>query len=146
MNEVLCLFLLTVNSLSACSSSTSSGPTVLQYEPSVVCLTGEVSVEQRFGPPNYGETPDIDERVDVPILHTVQPFAVRGDPSSETNTESFSGLDSVQLVFLHDLDKARSFDGRKVTVHGSLSTAESGHHFTNVILIVTRVDELPVSP
>src|SRR5260370_42645824 len=51
----------------------SSGPTVVQ-------LRGRLVVERRYGPPRFGEKPETDARMRVPILVLFNPGSVKGNP------------------------------------------------------------------
>ena len=40
----------------------------LSYEPEVVELDGQLVVQSKYGPPNFGEQPKTDQKVQVPVL------------------------------------------------------------------------------
>src|SRR5215469_12074506 len=73
--------------------------TCAHYEPEVVRLSGHLSIDKEYGPPNYGETPATDEKLHVAILHLTHPLDVCGDTRDATTSESFKGLQAVQLNF-----------------------------------------------
>lgn len=132
MKTVLtCLMLL------ACSQVPPQPVGCLHYEPAVVELTGELVEVEEYGPPGYGEDPATDQRVKVPMLKLAKPVNVCGDPNSDTNQSSFSGLDRIQVVT--DDQDYRDWIDRRVTVRGTLSEAMTGHHYTNVLLTIKEV-------
>ena len=116
-------------------SGSSQQESWVSYEPAIIELTGVLTVSERFGPPNYGENVQTDARLEVPVLVLSEAVNVRGDSSSEVNTEFVRGITEVQLVFL----RAHRYDelvNRRVIARGTLSHAMSGHHFTEVVMTV----------
>ena len=108
----------------------------LEYEPAAVELKGKLLVVAKFGPPNWGETPDQDMKLQVPILQLAAPVNVRGDPNSETNLETFRGIREIQLAGLHDYEEYRN---RDVVVRGTLSRGLTRWEFTKVVMTVTSI-------
>lgn len=108
----------------------------LQYEPSEVELKGKLVVVAKFGPPNWGETPDQDMKLQVPILQLAVPVNIRGDPKSETNKETFRDVREIQLQGLQDYE---GYSDRDVVVRGTLFRAQTGWHFTKVVMSVTSI-------
>ncbi|MBB6250414.1 hypothetical protein [Nitrospirillum iridis] len=110
----------------------------LQYEPAVVELTGTVVVEDHYGPPNFGETPQEDAKLRVPMLRLDASVDVAGDPHSDTNLSSFEDVDKMQIV----LTKGRSVDGfigKHVTVTGTLTEQLEGGDFTQVLITMKTI-------
>ena len=108
----------------------------LEYEPALVTLSGEVVVLTKPGPPGFGETPDEDAIVDVPVLKLSTPINVRGQVGGGVNSDSFVDIHEVQLIlgpcehcFIRYLKKT-------VNVTGTLFEHQSGHHYTSVLLAV----------
>ena len=127
-------------SVISCSKGPASEERVwLSYEPTVVQLRGRLTVSEKYGPPNYGENPESDEKLLIPILHLDHPANVRGDPNSETNVASVEDVQEMQVVFLNgDLDYG-PFVGKKVRVRGTLFAAQTGHHYTKVLIIARQL-------
>lgn len=114
----------------------------VSYEPTVIELAGMLTVSMEFGPPNYGEDPETDERLKIHVLVLSEPMNVRGDPDAEVNIESVRGVTEVQLIFL----RKRNYDGlvnSQVVARGTLSHAVSGHHFTEVVMTVEDLRAAP---
>lgn len=131
--------LLSLSLGACCSVPVEPGPSHWEsYEPEIVELSGVLTLQERFGPPNYGETPEIDARLTIPVLELSTTLNVRGDPGSELNIESVEGVREVQLASLSASDLKRRLNTH-VVCRGSLFRAVSGHHFTEVVLTVRRV-------
>lgn len=109
-----------------------------RYEPAEVELTGTLALVGRFGPPNFGETPAVDERISVPVLILTAPVSICADSTSDTNNEALPVVDSVQLV--RD-DALLRLVGRSIVVRGRLSRAVTGRHYFPALLTVTSVRE-----
>ena len=123
------------------NTASPDGDTWLSYEPSIIELKGRLTTVVKFGPPNYGENPETDKKLEVPILQLSEPINVRGDAHSPVNTRSFENVTEVQLIFLRAADDYRRFVSKIVIVSGSLSQAVSGHHFTGVVMTVKAIRE-----
>jgi len=114
----------------------------LTYEPTVVDLTGQLGSELHYGPPNYGEDPDHDAKVEVLVLTLTSPVAVRGDVSGPLNRRTVENIKKVQLIFGTAKTPDRTLMGERVRVRGTLSEAESGHHYTDVVLSVRGISKV----
>lgn len=110
----------------------------LRYEPVKVELTGNLKLETRPGPPNYGESPT-DQRLTVPVLDLATPVSTCADSTSATNSDGYSGLRQIQIILPLGDSAYRSLTNRSVTAVGTLSEAQSGHHVTKVVLNAERV-------
>lgn len=110
----------------------------LSYEPSIVRLDGTVEAKERFGPPGYGEKPETDHKVVVPILRLTQPVAVQGDPKSELNSATEEDVTEIQLILPPRYDPI-VLVGQRVAVTGSLFHAHTGHHATRVLMNVRTI-------
>lgn len=111
----------------------------VSYEPRVVRLEGQLLNALKYGPPNYGEDTATDEKVHVPILILDHPINVLGDSTSEVNADSFHGVKEIQLVFAKSAGDHEHLWNQTVIVTGTLSEAETGHHFTDVWMQVNAI-------
>lgn len=112
----------------------------LSYEPAVVQLEGVLTLVQKYGPSNYGENPETDEKVQVLILVLKNPADVRADPDSDLNTDSFEGVKEVQLVIFPKRKIAyKHLIGKNILARGTLYQRHTGHHYTDVVLTVISV-------
>jgi len=137
-----------VSALCFCVGSAASGEKWLAYEPAVVELKGKLTIVPKYGPPNYGENPETDEKVKVPILKLSQPVNVRADPKRDLDAynESFNGVREVQLVFLTDTIRYGHLIGKQLVAKGTLFQAQTGHHYTKVLMTVSEIRELEKKP
>lgn len=123
----------------SCSRSGSpAGDQALQYEPTVSQITGTVRLVEKYGPPNFGEDTLTDAKVQVPVLELARAQTVVGDTTSEANRETFRDVREIQLL-LPAGSEAMSLAGRAVTATGTLSRAQSGHHYTSVVMMVREI-------
>ncbi len=76
---------------------------------------------------------------DFPALALETPVSVAGDPSDEFGDPE-SGVKTVQLVLTPPLMKQfKSLKGRTVALRGKLFHAQTGHHFTPVLMEVESI-------
>jgi hypothetical protein len=114
----------------------------LHYEPAVVQVSGVVVVETHYGPPNYGENPESDRVEPALILLLDMPVIVEETPgdTSEWNETHF-GVARMQMVDLNDLGLWK-LKWQHATIEGTLFSAHTGHHRTDVLIQVSRVVEV----
>ena len=115
-------------------------PTVtpcLHYEPYVVRVTGKLLTEPHYGPPNFGETPDEDQKLDVPVLILSHAVDVCGDPTSATDQDTVRNVRKVQVVAVHL--KLKAFIGRQVSLIGHLYEAFTANHYTKVLIFADSI-------
>lgn len=117
----------------------------LHYLGEPVTLSGKVTFRTFYGPPNYGENPDTDSRETQAILLLVKPICVEANPRDYDGAEQ-NQLE-VTLVPLHK-ENLRHYVGKRITVHGLLFHANTGHHHTPVLLQIDRIGVLrtPTQP
>jgi hypothetical protein len=89
-----------------------------------------------------GKTPETDSRDLIAVLRLDKPVSVAGDPKSVSNTESFSDIERIQLVTLRGT-KFSPYEGKPVSIVGTLYAGFSGHHYTDVLVIVRRIEVRP---
>jgi hypothetical protein len=111
--------------------------TCLNFEPETVSLKGTIKRRTFPGPPNYESVEKGDQPEVMWVLHVARPICVSasGDQNAEKNVSNF------QLVFAgaEDYRRYRSFVGKHATVNGTLFSAQTGHHYTRVLLRVTGI-------
>jgi hypothetical protein len=115
----------------------------VHYEPEIVRLSGRLSIDREYGPPNFGEHPATDEELHVAILHLSRPLDVCGNDTSELDIESFNGLRKVQMNFANLHRDPKYLAGQTIAVIGTLYQAHSGYHFTEVLMTVDNVRVIP---
>ncbi|MBI5893337.1 MAG: DUF4431 domain-containing protein [Deltaproteobacteria bacterium] len=115
----------------------SMGSHCLDYEPSIVELTGKLKRVVFPGPPNYESVKEGDEPEPYWVLYLASAICVNGDPKSDFNTPE-SKIKSLQLL-ISNYDKYRHLLGQRVTVKGLLTHSFTGHHNTPVMLGVRDI-------
>jgi hypothetical protein len=115
------------------------GVDTVRYQPAVVVLTGVLQVVQEYGAPNFGETPDRDALIDVPILRLSHGIVVLGDSTSEVNLDTFENVLEIQLVGVPEEMVVR-LNGARVAARGTLFERESGYHYRDVLMTVSQID------
>lgn len=134
----------TLNRRSPRSDTLADQPTCLPLRPAKVWLTGTVRREERFGPPGYGETPRVDEKDTILVLHLQEPISVC--PDSVAGREDRERREASVLQLTGSVQRAWSHLGHKISVHGALFRAELGWHYTDVLMQVDTVSSAPEPP
>ncbi|MGH7875646.1 MAG: hypothetical protein ACREQO_25925 [Candidatus Binatia bacterium] len=113
----------------------------LSYYPAVSRLQGKLTKVYKYGKPSYGEEPEKDEKVEVPILILQTPVRVRARANSSVNNESATNISFVQLIFPAEanINYAKHLD-QDIVVGGTLTRGFRGEHFTDVVMTVKAVN------
>jgi hypothetical protein len=110
------------------------------YWPAVVKLTGTLIFERRYGPPGYGNTPDKDEKLEVPILFLDAPITVEAAQNDPNEYETETDVTEVQISMpAEDLKK---YLYQSVTVEGRLSERRTGYDFAPIIIDVENLSKI----
>jgi hypothetical protein len=115
----------------------------LSYEPEVVELDGQLVVQSKYGPPNFGEQPKTDQKVRVPVLLLKQRVVVTGDQEDSKNSQTAYNVSQIQLAFATGERSHTKLIGKRVVVTGTLFRAHTGHHYTDVVLNVQSIESKP---
>ena len=107
------------------------------YEPNVSIIEGTLITRLHYGPPGYGEDPDNDEEVYPFILLLDDAIDVFTEETDEFNSNKSSVLE-VQLVLRGEpyIDIAKEYKNQHIKVEGTLFSAFTGHHYTEVLIVV----------
>ena len=126
--------------LAACCTSPLSLATelCLHYMGDPVTLSGKVTKRTFYGPPGYGENPDIDSRETQGVLLLSEPICVDENPRDYDEAEK-NQLE-VTLVPLGNTN-LKGYIGKQVTVQGKLFHANTGHHHTPVLIEIIRIEK-----
>jgi len=119
------------------ASSWSRAAPCLHYEGEPLTLTGKLTLQTFYGPPNYGENPETDSRETQAILLLAKPICVNDSPSTDDAAEK--NQRKVTLVPPVGVDFGL-YKGKKVTLRGTLFHANSGHHHTPVLMQVKTIE------
>jgi hypothetical protein len=113
----------------------------LSYYPAVSRLQGKLTKVSKYGKPTYGENPEKDDKVEVPILILQTPVRIRAQLTSSVNNESVTNVSFVQLIFPSGIDGnyAKYLD-KDIVVAGTLVRGHKGEHFTDVVMTVKAVN------
>ena len=111
----------------------------LHYGGSPVTLNGKVKLQTFFGPPNYGENPDIDSRETQAILLLENPVCVEANPKDYEEAEQ--NQREVTLVPLGK-ENLKNYEGKQVLIQGTLYHAQTGHHHTPLLIEIKRIENL----
>ena len=100
----------------------------VQYEPEIVELDGRLTIQSKFGPPNYGENPKTDEKVRIAVLVLHRPISVSANDSNDYNSTPVYNARQIQLAFITKEIPHKHLIGKDVVVTGTLFHAHTGHH------------------
>ena len=95
-----------------------------------ITINGNILLKKFYGPPNYGESPEIDiiENYYVLILNETITFS----DGSETET-----VDEIQLILNNNINK--NFDeSLNYVIKGQAFFAITGHHHTPIVISVEK--------
>ena len=107
----------------------------LHFEPAVVSLTGKLVRQTFASPPNFESIPTGDTAETYWFIELATPACVSGNPADIMNRADALDVKMVQLVLSGDQYATHSsLVGKAVTATGSLFSALSGHHHTQVLL------------
>ena len=92
---------------------------------------GNIILKQFYGPPNYGETPEIDKIESYYVLQLNEPITFTHGYITETVKE-------IQLIITDNKNIELNIDWNYI-VTGNAFFAETGHHHTPIIIIVNMI-------
>lgn len=114
------------------------------YEPIVSEIKGKLIIDTFFGPPGYGETPDIDQVENTWILELENPInVIQDDNSPEEGKFNYSkfNVERVQLATFGSGIDMHLFKNKEVSITGTFWGAHTGHHITPVLMTVKQIVE-----
>lgn len=111
----------------------------LQYEPSVVQLSGTVITRMYYGPPNFGEDPKTDRKVYPFILKLDHPVTVLAStiPCGKTSDcDTYTGVREIELVAFTSAQatELKQLMGHHITVKGQLYDRFDALQNTDVLM------------
>jgi hypothetical protein len=138
------------------TGSALAAPQKFSYEPTKVQVSGTIILQKFYGPPNFGEDPKTDTKVDVLELKLDKPIDIGPASSIQLrahhcvnnaacgslyiNSETYSGVTCLELVDLdYPAHHVGNFLSNHVTVHGELYERETGNQYTDVLIIVDSI-------
>ncbi|HEY4124353.1 MAG TPA: DUF4431 domain-containing protein [Rhizomicrobium sp.] len=105
-------------------------------------MVGVVEPKMFYGEPNYGENPVTDEKDVVAILTLDKALETCGAPNNQYDRRTTAAL---QMVF-HEPPYGKQWNGKRVEVTGKLFPAETGHHYTPVLIDVSDIHLVRARP
>ena len=104
-------------------------------------LSGKVTKEKHFGPPNFGQDPETDSSFTAWVIKLDYDIAIIPEGSQQASSINKILVSKVQLFYFKDdtLSTLSSFDGSHVIVYGTLRISSSGGQVTPLFLQVKRV-------
>lgn len=113
---------------------------VFELEPSISHLKGNLITRLYYGAPNYGENPESDDKEYPFILQLDEPIEVH--VSSENDKLTIIETSEIQLVSMSDehFKFLKSHKNERIEVSGELFEAFTGHHHTNVLLVIDDIN------
>lgn len=108
-------------------------------------LTGKLTLEDFYGPPNYGETPEYDLLQNVWILNLQKPINVFQEKSQREEFDfdvTQYDVDRIQLALGDSNIEMNIFQGKLIKVEGLFWGAHTGYHYTPVLMDVIKVTEV----
>lgn len=99
-----------------------------------VVLSGHVRQQEVFGPPNFGDTPELDSKRMISILLLDHPITICQGTQDEIDTSPIASVTEVQLVNLEP-----SLEYQRVSLSGTLERRQNAYHYTPVFFVVSGI-------
>lgn len=130
---------LAAQSLEASAADCCPVEAIIHFELEVVSLRGRIVFEREYGPPGYGESPDIDPVFFVPYL--LLPCPIEVEPPNKTNpSEGRLVTTKVQLGGDREAKYYEPYLGHEIVAQGTLFSGVTGHHYASVVVEVTKIE------
>ncbi len=107
------------------------------YEPAEVKISGKITTEIFFGPPGFGENPETDKKEEQYLLVLDKPINVI---TKDDSNESKYKISKIQLLYNKDAVDMAKYSGSTVLLTGTFFSAHTGHHHTEILMDVTKVE------
>jgi hypothetical protein len=114
----------------------------LCFQPCSVALIGKVQIENKYGPPGYGENPSLDERVVIYVLKLKTPVNFRDSPNGVYEGDTIENVKFIQLAYGPKIKNYTKFTDHIVRVTGQVYESESASFYTRVFMAVTTVNDI----
>lgn len=108
---------------------------VYSETPNDISIHGKVLSKEVYGPPTFGENPNLDVKEKVYYLSwdKAEEFIIDGKSTK---------IKELQLIFLSSKKNLISLqEGIPYDFSGKINIAETGHHYTEYIFIVNNFEE-----
>lgn len=114
----------------------------LSYGPAKVELEGTLLVKDEYGPPNFGENPDSDQKLKIYVLHLSAPVDIKADAapdSDDPDIDNYFNVKDIQVDFDYKATGIKSLINKKIKVSGSLHEKIAPGDYMDVVMIVDTV-------
>jgi len=122
-----------------CGAATAASKKCLEYEPKVVTLAGKISRHQAYGPPNFGETPQRDEKIVYWTLDLPKPICVDGKGDEPGIYDDHEDVRHLHIVYPHGYPPG-DWVGGLVRITGQLFDANTAYHRTPVLITAAKTE------
>jgi hypothetical protein len=114
------------------------------FEPCISVITGKLKVEMYYGPPNYGETPSTDSKEYSYVFYPDKAIDVIQRDSSNSSNYSDKTTRNVKKFQLAPTGNItlHPYVNKKLKITGEFFGAITGHHHTDVLMSVEKVEQL----
>lgn len=102
---------------------------VYSNSPNRIQIVGKVKQRFFLGPPNFGETPEMDRKENPFFIYLDKPLVVKNDDDEIV-------INEMQLIFKASNEKHKFLQDSNYSFLGYVIPAESGHHHSDFIFIV----------
>lgn len=138
--EIACRLVL-AGTLFSSSNAFARSASCLDYEPTVVKLTGVITRHMDYGPPNYGEDPAHDTHEVYWRLDLPKPICVN---DRSIYDEAESNVRRLELVYSGSYPTG-NWVGTRAAITGTLYERFDAHHHTRVLIsVVSQVKAEPI--
>lgn len=126
--------------------SSSSNQTDYSFEPAISVIIGKIANEEFYGAPGFGENPATDQKETQYLLLLEKPVNVNGvnvseDDSDDESTRTRKAVSKIQLLYDKNIIDMGRYLGNTVRLTGTFFGAHTGHHHTEVVMDVQKVDQ-----
>lgn len=124
------------------ATSVKEPPVIYEYEPNLSIVSGTLVKNEFYGRPNYGKTPEKDEKILVYILHPESPIHVIATPDQDDPETSDKTMVNIREIQVYSNDKSINFSrlvDKKVKLKGLFQMGRSGGQYTKVLLEVKKI-------
>jgi hypothetical protein len=115
-----------------------------KYDPSVSVITGTIITEMFYGPPGYGENPKTDKQEHPYLLKLETPVNVisaSGKTDEDEDNPTVNNISKIQLIWPDGIDMEKLIN-KPVRLTGTFFHAHTGHHHTDILMDVEKLEEL----
>ncbi len=115
------------------------------FEPEISIISGIFKTKIYYGSPGYGESPKTDSKETAYIFYPDHIINVINKKSEKADGEGVDvtrkGVIKFQLAPMNGIS-LHSLIGKRIKVIGTFYGKHTGHHHTDVLLAVTKVEKL----